>query len=89
MCQGPQGEERPSSALENKKFPFARVARYLAIGLEIPGTIIGALIVGYLIDLQAGTYPWVTVVMAVLGFVGAVYRLVKYLKYFAAEKNES
>ncbi|HEY2986103.1 MAG TPA: AtpZ/AtpI family protein [Candidatus Binatia bacterium] len=68
--------------------PFAKFAKYLAIGLEIPSTIIGPLILGYLIDRQFGTSPWVTVVAAFLGFIGAVFRLLKYLKYFAQDKTE-
>jgi F0F1-type ATP synthase assembly protein I len=62
---------------------YAKVAKYLAIGLEIPSTIVGSLIVGYLIDRQFGTAPWFTVGAAFLGFIGAVVRLLKYLKYFS------
>ncbi|HEY3304330.1 MAG TPA: AtpZ/AtpI family protein [Candidatus Binatia bacterium] len=64
------------------------MAKYLAIGLEIPSTIVGSLIVGYLVDRQFGTSPWITVGAAVLGFFGAVYRLMQYLKYFSAGKHE-
>lgn len=84
-----QGDKPPGREPGKANFPFARLAKYLAIGLEIPSTIIGGLVLGYLIDLQFGTSPWVTVVMAVLGFVGAVYRLLQYLKRFADERNES
>ena len=84
-----QGDKLPGKEPGKVNFPFARVAKYLAIGLEIPSTIIGGLVLGYLIDLQFGTSPWVTVVMAVLGLVGAVYRLLQYLKRFADERNES
>ena len=69
--------------------PFAKIAKYLAIGLEIPSTIIGALALGYLIDQQFGTAPWFTVVTSVLGFVGAVFRLTQHLKRFAGNGNES
>jgi F0F1-type ATP synthase assembly protein I len=69
--------------------PFTNIAKYLAIGLEIPSTIVGSLIVGYLIDRQFGTSPWVTVAASVLGFFGAVFRLTQYLKYFGGKKNES
>lgn len=84
-----QGEKPPDREPEKVNFPFARLAKYLAIGLEIPSTIIGGLVLGYLIDLQFSTSPWFTVVLAVLGFVGAVYRLLQYLKRFADERNES
>jgi len=69
-------------------FPFGKIAKYLAIGLEIPSTIIGALVLGYLIDLQFGTSPWFTVALSVLGFIGAVFRLIQYLKRFAHDGNE-
>jgi F0F1-type ATP synthase assembly protein I len=49
---------------------------------------VGSLIVGYLVDRQFGTSPWITVGAAVLGFFGAVYRLMQYLKYFSAGKHE-
>ncbi len=84
-----QREEPPEKEPGKVNFPFAKIAKYLAIGLEIPSTIIGALVLGYLIDIQFGTSPWFTVVMAVLGFVGAVYRLMQYLKRFAGNRNEN
>ena len=84
-----QGANQPDKEPGKINLPFAKIAKYLAIGLEIPGTIIGALVVGYLIDLQFGTSPWFTVVSAVLGFVGAVFRLTQYLKHFAGDGNES
>lgn len=85
---------RPRAKQPDKKpgkihLPFAGIAKYLAIGLEIPSTIIGALVVGYVVDLQFGTSPWFTVAASVLGFVGAVYRLTQYLKYFGGNDNES
>jgi F0F1-type ATP synthase assembly protein I len=83
-----QGDKPPDREPGKVNFPFARLAKYLAIGLEIPSTIIGGLVLGYLIDLEFGTSPWFTVVLAVLGFVGAVYRLLQYLKRFADEKHE-
>jgi F0F1-type ATP synthase assembly protein I len=84
-----QGDKPPGKESEKVNFPFARLAKYLAIGLEIPSTIIGGVVLGYLIDLQFETSPWFTVVLAVLGFVGAVYRLLQYLRRFADERNES
>jgi len=68
--------------------PFAKFAKYLAIGLELPSTIVGSLILGYLIDQQLSTSPWATVVASVLGFFGAVYRLTQYLKHFGHKNNE-
>lgn len=84
-----QGGQQPDKDPGKSNLPFAKLAKYLAIGLEFPSTIIGALVLGYLIDLKFGTSPWFMVVSAVLGFVGAVYRLLQYLKHFAGDGNES
>lgn len=84
-----QGAKQPERQPGKINLPFAKIAKYLAIGLEIPSTIIGALVLGYLIDLYFGTSPWFTVVSSVLGFVGAVFRLTQYLKHFAGDGDES
>ncbi len=69
------------------KIDFAKYAKYLAVGLEIPSTIVGSIIVGYFIDQWLGTKPWVTIVATVAGFIGAVIRLTQYLKYFSDSKG--
>ena len=69
--------------------PFAKYAKYLAVGLEIPSTIVGSIIVGYLIDRWLGTSPWVTIGSTVLGFIGAVIRLTQYLKYFSSSGSDN
>ncbi|MGH7846043.1 MAG: AtpZ/AtpI family protein [Candidatus Binatia bacterium] len=66
--------------------PFAKVAKYLALGLEVPSTIAGSLILGHFLDVYFGTSPWLVVIGAVLGFVAAVVRLVHYLRYFSERK---
>ena len=67
--------------------PFAKFAKYLAVGLEIPSTIVGSIVVGYFIDLWLGTKPWVTITATVVGFIGAVIRLTQYLKYFSDSRR--
>jgi F0F1-type ATP synthase assembly protein I len=81
----------PGSLLEPliMDVPYGKVAKYLAIGLEIPSTILGAVFLGYLIDSHFGTGPWFTVGCSILGFVGAVLRLIKYLKYFSGDATKS
>ena len=64
------------------------VAKYLAFGLEVPGTILGGVVLGYLADAKFGTGPWLTILGSVLGFVGAVFRLIKYLKFFRRGKSK-
>ena len=85
---GRQAEE-PDGGPGNSGIPFAKFAKYLAIGLEIPSTIVGSLILGYFIDWQFGTAPWFTVGASVLGFFGAVYRLTQYLKYFSEGRDKT
>jgi F0F1-type ATP synthase assembly protein I len=78
---------RPQREPWKVNLPFAKIAKYLAIGLEIPSAILGGVILGYLADQWLGTSPWLTVLCSVLGFVGAVFRLVKYLKHFSRDAN--
>jgi len=77
------GAKQPDRDPGKINLPFAKFAKYLAVGLEIPSTIVGSIIVGYFIDQWLGTKPWVTVVATVVGFIGAVVRLTQYLKYFS------
>ncbi len=83
MRQGKNSGERKS---EGKPPPFANLAKYAAIGLEFPSTIIGGLFLGYLIDLYFDTSPWFMATLVVLAFVGAVVRLVKWLQHFSGDR---
>lgn len=56
---------------------FGKIAKYLAIGLEFTSAIFGSLVLGYLIDLQFNTSPWFAMAAAILGFIGAVGRLMR------------
>ena len=67
--------------------PFAKIAKYLALGLEVPSTIGGSLVLGYILDREFGTAPWAMVVCAVLGFVAAVVRLIQYQRYFSKKET--
>ena len=68
--------------------PFDKIAKYLAVGLEIPSTILGGVVLGYLADSYFGTSPWLTVSFTVLGFIGAVYRMVKYAQHFSSHRKD-
>ena len=80
---------RPEEDLQTKprkeKSPFANLAKYVAIGLEFPSAIIGGLFLGYLIDLYFGTSPWFATTLAFLAFVGAVFRLVRWLQRLSGD----
>ena len=76
-------KEEPRNRIQGKKIPpFANVAKYVAIGVEFPSTIIGGLVLGYLIDLYFDTSPWFASALAFLAFVGAIVRLVQWLQRF-------
>ncbi|MEE9550230.1 MAG: AtpZ/AtpI family protein [Candidatus Binatia bacterium] len=81
-----QKENLHGNKLGKRKPPFANLAKYVAIGLEFPSTIIGGLFLGYLIDLYFDTSPWFTMTLALLAFVGAVFRLVKWLQRFSGDQ---
>ena len=63
--------------------PFAKFAKYLALGLEVPTTIGGSLLLGYILDREFQVAPWAMVGCSVLGFVAAVVRLIHYQRYFS------
>ncbi|MGH7770392.1 MAG: AtpZ/AtpI family protein [Candidatus Binatia bacterium] len=63
------------------------MARYLAIGLEFTSAIFGSLVLGYLLDLKLDTSPWLSIAAALLGFVGAVWRLMRNVRRFVDGKK--
>ncbi len=62
-----------------------KLAKYTAIGLEFPSTIVGGMLLGYLLDLYFRTSPWLAIAVTLLAFVGAVMRLVQWVKRFSGE----
>ena len=79
-----QGAKQPSREPGKIPIPFAKIAKCLAIGLEFTSAIFGSLVLGYLLDLQLNTSPWLSIASAILGFVGAVWRLARNLRRFVA-----
>jgi F0F1-type ATP synthase assembly protein I len=76
-----QGATQPEQE-PGKNIAFAKIAKYLAIGVEFTSSIFGSLVLGYLIDLKLNTSPWFSIAAAVLGFAGAVWRLMRNLRRF-------
>jgi F0F1-type ATP synthase assembly protein I len=62
---------------------------YLGVAFEIPGTILGGLLVGYLLDNHFGSSPWLLIAMGLIGFTGAFMRLIQWAKYFARQSDGS
>jgi F0F1-type ATP synthase assembly protein I len=68
--------------------PFARrVGLYLGVAFELPGTIIGGLVVGYFLDDYLRTSPWLLIATTTLACVGAFVRLIRWAKFFARTRN--
>ena len=74
----------------NSQTPILRRAGlYLGIAFELPGTILGGLLVGYFLDDYLGTSPWFLITLTAIAFAGAFARLLHWVKVFARERNGS
>jgi len=54
--------------------------RFLALGFQIAGSIVGGLLVGYFLDDTLKTAPLFTLVLTIGGFIGALRLLLWSLK---------
>lgn len=78
-----------SNHRQDHQTPFLRRAGlYVAVGFELPSTILGGLLVGYLLDNYFGTSPWLLIAISAVAFVGACVRLVQWAKFFARERDD-
>jgi F0F1-type ATP synthase assembly protein I len=80
---------RPERQQESQTPFLRRASLYLGVAFELPGTILGGLLVGYLLDNYFGTSPWLLITITLLAFAGAFVRLVHWSKYFAKERDGS
>jgi F0F1-type ATP synthase assembly protein I len=75
---------------DKSRTPFIRRASlYLGVAFELPATILGGLLVGYLLDDYFGTSPWLLIAITLFAFAAAFVRLVRWVKHFAGEGNGS
>ena len=75
---------------QNSQTPFLRKAGlYVGVAFELPGTILGGLLVGYLLDEYLGTSPWFLIAITAIAFAGAFARLVRWARFFASERDGS
>jgi F0F1-type ATP synthase assembly protein I len=82
-------EGRTDRQPENQT-PFVRRASlYLGVAFELPGTILGGLLIGYLLDNYFGTSPWLLIAITLLAFAGAFVRLVHWVNCFSRERDGS
>jgi ATP synthase protein I len=83
---GEQGD-RPNSRQDDPTPFLRRAGLYLGVAFELPGTIIGGLVVGYFLDQYLGTSPWLLIACTAIAFVGAFVRLVRWARFFARERD--
>jgi F0F1-type ATP synthase assembly protein I len=79
---------RPNSRQEIPTPFLRRAGLYLGVAFELPGTIIGGLVVGYFLDEYFKSSPWLLLFCTAVAFVGAFMRLMQWVRFFAREKNE-
>jgi F0F1-type ATP synthase assembly protein I len=76
----------PDEGQEKVDSRFAKIAKYTAIGIQFPSTILGGFVVGYFLDSYFDTAPWFLIVTTFAAFIGAVAQLIQWVRRFGAEK---
>jgi F0F1-type ATP synthase assembly protein I len=73
------------------KYPLVtrKAGILLAMALELPGSIGGGLLIGYLLDQYFKTSPWLMMALTILGFTAACIRLVRWARFFSDKRNET
>ena len=73
------------------KYPLVtrKAGILLAMALELPGSIIGGLVIGYLLDQYFKTSPWLMMALTILGFTAACIRLVRWASFYSDKRNET
>ena len=61
--------------------------KYAALGFEFAGAALGGILLGSYLDTFFGTGPWGTLLGALGGFVGAVYRLIIVLPKLSSHRE--
>jgi F0F1-type ATP synthase assembly protein I len=80
---------RPKDRRENQTPILRRAGLYLGVAFELPGTILGGLVVGYFADDYFGSSPWLLIACTAVAFVGAFIRLLQWVRLFAREHDGS
>ena len=79
--------DHPNNRQNDQTPLLRRTGLYLGVAFELPGTIIGGLAVGYFLDLYLGSSPWFLIALTAVAFAGAFVRLVRWVRFFAHERN--
>ena len=80
---------RPNSRQDNQTPFLRRAGLYLGVAFELPGTVLGGILVGYFADNYFDTSPWLLIVCTAAAFVGAFMRLVRWVRVLSAQRNGS
>jgi F0F1-type ATP synthase assembly protein I len=81
--------DHPNGRRDHQTHFLRRAGLYLGIAFELPGTILGGLLIGYFLDSYLGTSPWFLIAVTAIAFAGAFVRLVQWVKVFAREHDRS
>jgi len=80
---------RPNGRRENQSPFLRRAGLYLGVAFELPGTILGGMVVGYFVDAYLGSSPWCLIAFTAMAFIAAFVRLIQWARFFARERNGS
>ena len=73
---------------QDRQTPFLRKSGlYLGVAFELPGTIVGGLAIGYLLDNYFQTSPWLLISFTAIAFAGAFVRLIRWARFFSRERD--
>jgi F0F1-type ATP synthase assembly protein I len=77
-----------SNRQQERQSPLLRKAGlYVGVAFELPGTILGGLLVGYFLDKYFHTSPWLLITVTAIAFVGAFVRVVYWVRFFTRERD--
>ena len=74
--------DHPNGRQDHQTHFLGRAGLYLGIAFELPGTILGGLVVGYFVDSYLDTSPWFLIALTAVAVAGAFARLVRWVKLF-------
>lgn len=81
--------DRPNRQNDSQSPILRSAGLYLGVAFELPGTVIGGLVIGYFLDEYFRTSPWLLITLTALAFIGAFVRLVRWVKVFGRNRNGS
>ncbi len=71
----------------NNEPTYLKIGKYAAAALEFPGTVLGGMFLGYLLDRYFDASPWFTTVLTFVALIGAFVRLFQWVSYFSSKKR--